>query len=568
MKRKTRKIINYFDNFSCKFYSETKDCYLFRNRKFSLILFLFSSLLAFPNTTTDSLVRFSDLRFQSEFEKQSFVNLKKCDEFSLCLSSEKNMTTDIAISLKNDYSEMLKILDKEKFTTYNLRNKYCKASKIIFSKSPMQYSDYAEFSDILKNGNFNFVTASAFLSLSLRELNYPVYFLYSKSKADVIIDLSPEQIIFDTGTKKKEAGNFNTPENKNYIVDLLDANLRFNLDGLNKSTGANIEGRNKDSVQLGNNQLAATIYFVKSFQKSNLEEFEQAYELICKAFYLYPAELFKTNLYAMLTNNINHCNFDKEEDIDLLGQLLKFKKNDFDYIKSTFYEIVSNRIAKKNDLRFCTSIYNRLLPQVHNTSLVNEISYMYYICASLYKNDSIINLRPTIQALKLKPNDSDAINLIHNGLIDMTEQRENHETVLDTLNVYEKLLDNKEVLDHLYNVKWMKQLDIAQKYFMNNKPEEGLKYLSVFESEFKLPIPDTHFRIKIENAYYEYARYLMRVENTEMAKKIVAKGLEYVPNSNLIQSAIVVVTIEKQKVTRYKMTKSEYQKLMKSRSSL
>jgi hypothetical protein len=271
-------------------------------------------------------------------------------------------------------------------------------------------------------------------------------------------------------------------------------------------------------------------------------------------------------MFLLLTNRLENCNYNRVEDIDLLGQLVRFKEDHFDYIKKTFENVTGNKMFKQNNLQFCTDIYNRLLPQITDPLLATEISYTYYIFNAHYNsnNRNSNNLKPALQALKLKPFDKDALKLIESKFQFMQYQFEDKKIMLDSLNSYEKELINTEAADLLRNAKVLAYLDIAKDDFMSNQGKEGMHYISLFESIFKLPLPrDTSYRIKIENAYYEYARYYVRFNNRAMALKIVDKGLQYIPNSNMIQSATYVMSVEKPKIYKRTMTKTEYDKYMK-----
>lgn len=190
------------------------------------ILSIFSSVV-YSNTPTDSLVYFSNLIFQSEFEKQAFKSSRQENEFNLCLASDKNMTAEKAIAFKASFDEIFKQLEGEKLTAKNLRQKFKNTHKIIFNKSHMQYSDNADFSDILNNGNFNYVTASVLYSMILKKLNIPSYYLFTGTKVDIIVNPNNDQIILETLTQKDENGYFNSSDNKGYIVNVLDKNIRI-----------------------------------------------------------------------------------------------------------------------------------------------------------------------------------------------------------------------------------------------------------------------------------------------------------------------------------------------------
>ena len=86
-----------------------------------LALVLFISLSVCSNNLPDSLVRFSDLSFHSEFEKQAFLNSKQGNEFNMCMATDKNMTAEKVASLKANFDQIIKLLEKENLTTKNLR---------------------------------------------------------------------------------------------------------------------------------------------------------------------------------------------------------------------------------------------------------------------------------------------------------------------------------------------------------------------------------------------------------------------------------------------------------------
>lgn len=537
------------------------------------ILSIFSSVV-YSNTPTDSLVYFSNLIFQSEFEKQAFKSSRQENEFNLCLASDKNMTAEKAIAFKASFDEIFKQLEGEKLTAKNLRQKFKNTHKIIFNKSHMQYSDNADFSDILNNGNFNYVTASVLYSMILKKLNIPSYYLFTGTKVDIIVNPNNDQIILETLTQKDENGYFNSSDNKGYIVNVLDKNIRIGSEYLYNASQTNSVVRFKDSDLLKTNQLAATIYYYNAFKELKLQNNDAAYQLMSKACYLYPNETFINTMYAILYARLQACTFDKVEDVDLLGQLSKFKNNSFDYIKMTFWNILGKRVSNQNnniafhfDLPFCTAAYNRLLPQINDVMLADEISYAYNLAAAYCPgNFGKINLKFALEALKLKPGDKPALSLLESNLNNLSEFTDDKEALVDTLDRYETEISNIDAINLLKNTKLFLFLDIAEKDFSSNKINEGLKYITRFESVFQSTLPEKRYKVKLENTYYEYAMYYMRLKDRVMAQKIVNKGLRYVPKSNMIESATYKMQKSKPVITKRNMTKAEYEKYMKKKA--
>lgn len=531
-------------------------------RFFFIILVLFLKLNIFSNTPTDSLIRFSDLVFSSDFEKNAFTNLQKGNDFALCLSTNKEMSEAKAAILKKKYDDILKQLINEKLSEKNIRQKFKKTHKILFNMSPMRYYKSAEFSEILDNGDFNYLTASVLYSLTLKDLHIPTYFLFRLDKTDIIVNPDDKQEILETLNRTDENGYFNSSNKKSFIVNILDKNIQIGSEFQYNSTKQNSKIKFNDSETLKNNKLPALLYFYKSLYKLENNQKEEAYSLIRKACYLFPQEPIVTTMYAMLGDKLNNCKFDKVEDVDLLGQISRFPIDNFDNIKNIFLNMIKTKYFTETNPEFCEAAYNRLISQIADPALSDEISYNYYIVTSTYYFEDMRQLKLLVEALKIKPNDRIAQKLMEVGLQGRLRRLDNDVSALDSLNLYEKELANSQVNDAIQKLRLITYLNLAANNYLRNKPNEGEKYLCLFEAKFELPVPDNEFKYKIENAYYECARYYARFEKHAVAKKMVERGLKYIPNSNMIESATEGIYNSKPRIFRKKMTKTEYDKYM------
>jgi len=177
-----------------------------------------------------------------------------------------------------------------------------------------------------------------------------------------------------------------------------------------------------------------------------------------------------------------------------------------------------------------------------------------------------INLKFALEALNLKPGDKPALSLLESNLNNLSEFTDDKEALVDTLDRYETEISNIDAINLLKNTKLFLFLDIAEKDFSSNKINEGLKYITRFESVFQSTLPEKRYKVKLENTYYEYAMYYMRLKDRVMAQKIVNKGLRYVPKSNMIESATYKMQKSKPIITKRNMTKAEYEKYMKKKA--
>ncbi|MDP4116702.1 MAG: hypothetical protein Q8903_11240 [Bacteroidota bacterium] len=491
------------------------------------------------------------------------MNYRHENEFNLCLATDRNMTAEKAATLKTSFENMLKLLEKENLTVKNFRQKFKNTHKIIFHSVPMRHHEDAEFPDLLNNGDFNYMTSSILYSLALKKLNIPTYLMFALNKSTLLVYPGDRQVILETENREDQNGDFNTADKKGMIMNMLDKKVKPGSDYQLSPLQGNQVIRVNELEVLKNTQLPALIYYYKAIARYNAGKEDEAYRLISKACYLCPEDPYVTIMYTMLTNTMQKCEFKHVEDVDLLGQLSRFEVDNFNYIHKTFQSLVTARLVEKNDMEFGKAAYNRLLPQIKDVLLADEISYFYYMCSAYYKNTYRHNTRPALEALKLKPLDKSALQAIEMGLQYKLDSLNDPKSYLDTLNHYEKVLDKTEASGLLKKFRLLTYLDLAKHCFLSNQPQEGENYLTLFESDFQLPVPDISFKIKIENTYYEYARYYVRFNHRAMAQKIVDRGLKYIPNSNMIQTATYVLPRQKPNIIKRKMTKTEYENYMK-----
>ena len=76
-------------------------------------------------TPNDSLVRFSDLKFQSDFEKEALMRFAGPgkDAFNLFLGIDENMTANEAERFYNTFLYVFKTLDQKKIGTKSINKK-------------------------------------------------------------------------------------------------------------------------------------------------------------------------------------------------------------------------------------------------------------------------------------------------------------------------------------------------------------------------------------------------------------------------------------------------------------
>jgi hypothetical protein len=92
------------------------------NKQLLLILIFNATILTSVFAQSDSLIRFSDLRFHSDFEKEAIENFvfQNQDTFNLFLAIDEKMTKEEASWRKDIYLSVFKELDDKKIYDYPL----------------------------------------------------------------------------------------------------------------------------------------------------------------------------------------------------------------------------------------------------------------------------------------------------------------------------------------------------------------------------------------------------------------------------------------------------------------
>ena len=126
-----------------------------------LILILETSILTSLIAQSDSLIRFSDLRFHSDFEKEAIENFvfQNRDTFNLFLAIDENMTEEETNWRKDIYLSVFKDLEDKKIQTKKINKKIKESYSNVHSRFLKKYNDNEYFPVIFQTGTYNCVSS-------------------------------------------------------------------------------------------------------------------------------------------------------------------------------------------------------------------------------------------------------------------------------------------------------------------------------------------------------------------------------------------------------------------------
>ena len=488
----------------------------------------------------DSLVIFSDLKYHSDFEKFSvyqFVKQRK-DTFNLFLAIDEKMTPNEAEMLRNLYHSELNQLMEKSSVTENTSKRIKIGYVGIHDKFLKKYNDNQYFPEIFRSGIYNCVSASMIYAITFDKLLIPYKVMASDDHVYLIANPGKKSVVIETTNPSLEKAIF-TGEFKQQYVNTLRLSKLISDDDLKNKSVEEIFEENYNGVrdaELSN--MPGFQYFNMALTKLEMDDLKKGYEFCQKAYFFYPNEKVKQLLYNSLLFLLERTKFSEIPDIDYLAQFSRFQNVNLDIITTIFENILNYHLQYSDKEEFCDKQFKRLVSQINNQTIIDELTFAYYLQMSYHfqRNDRVeyyVN-----NALKIRENHIAANEIMENYLTRKLISISNPKVLLDTVAALEQRVKPKSSLALLNEYTLIAYLRLARNEFMDNNFQSGENYLNSFESNCTEKITFSVLKLEVENTYYSIATKYFYKNNKTIAKKYVDRGLKFVPDSEIINSAI------------------------------
>lgn len=506
--------------------------------RLTLILNLSFINLISAQSKTDSLIRFSDLTFHSDFERQAIKDFieDSSNALNLFLAIDENMTNEKAKLNKEIYLSIYSDLAQKKIETKKINKKIKLSYSNVHKRFLKKYNDNEYFPEIFKTGTYNCVSASMLYALVFSKLEIPYRVKASSNHVYLVANPGANSTVIETTNPNFEKAIFNGEFKRNYVSYLRTSKLINESEYKNKSIEEIFEEKFKEVKDAEFHNLPGFQYYNKALTKLQNNNIEDALMLIQKAYYFYPDNQVKTLLHTALLYQIEKCNFDKVSDIDFIAQLSRFENIDLNTINGIFNNIVINKLQYTDKEQFCDSLCKRLISRISDQKVIDEINFSYNMQMS-YRYQNSDKVEPYItKALEIKDNFVDANKIMENYIFRKLNSIHEPYALLDSINKLEKRCDSERLAPSFKEYKLIAFLKIADYLYGQNKITEGNKYLKKFEERFEPPIINPSLGYSISDAYRSIAIYYYYRGSKSKAKSYVDKGLKYVPNSRSLES--------------------------------
>ncbi len=505
-------------------------------KSFFLIIFTFFFVLTFSQNKNDSIVLFSDLKFYSEFEKDAITNFVKYkkDTFNLFLAIDENMNQIKANQYRKVYDNIYDKLNKKKVYSKKIDKKIKLTYSIVHSYILKKYNDLKYFQDIFIDGTYNCVTASMLYALVLDKLNIPYKVQASSNHVYLVANPGEKSIVIETTNPMFQITLFDGEFKKQYVDYLRESKLISDEDYKTKSVEEIFEQKFNEVRDADFINLPGFQYYNKAIEKAKLNEIDQAYELIQKAYFFFPDNQVKILLNNILIAKLQTSKYDKVEDIDILIQFSRFNNVKPNIISGLMYNVLEKKLQYIGNEEFCDSLFNRFKHKCNNEEVLKEVGFTFNMMMfdqvdnKSKKEDYIIN------AVKYKPNHKIAVNQFNYMIYNKIKYIEGNE-LLDTLSFYEKRYNFDFAKPLFKKYRLMAYLNIAKNNFTKKRINTGNKYLLLFEQNCDLPLNDPIIKSEIEQTYRKAALYYYYKKNKTKTKEYINRGLKFVPESSLLK---------------------------------
>jgi hypothetical protein len=507
----------------------------------STVVILFSFMnMVFPQAQPDSLIRFSDLRFQSDFEKNAFDNFVKqrTDTFRLFLAIDKNMTDETAGKLNTTFNNALTELNQRNFQSKRINKQIKITYSGIHSRFLKKYNGNEYFPVTIQTGTYNCVSASMLYAMVFDHFHIPYKVMASSSHVYLVANPGENSVVIETTNPLFEKTIFTGDFKQQYVKYLRGSKLISEDDYRNKSVEELFEEKFNEVKEADFLNLPGFQYYNKALTQLENNNKEAALNLAQKAYFLYPAPQVKTLLNIALLLQIQKCNFDKVTDIDYLAQFSRFENTDKKVVIGIFTNIINHFLQYTDKESYCDSLYERLSSGISDKYLREEICFSFNMQMSYrYQNSDKIEKYVT-RALSIKGNYHNARVLFENYLNRKLFRISNPYALLDSIKQVENEYHFALIKPIVSNLKSMAYLRIAKDLVEKKKPVAGEKYLTEFEKTCPIPVKNEAVEFQIANTYRSMAVYYFYKGYKSKAKTYVNRGLKYAPNNPFLKSAI------------------------------
>jgi tetratricopeptide (TPR) repeat protein len=489
----------------------------------------------------DSLVRYSEIRFTSDFEKKIFRKYFKENNqqvaLELLLSPSPNGPAQI-LMVKAKLDELFKKLEGAGLDTKKPEKRLKTITDMVKSTFLKQYNPIIGFGELFSSGTYNSVNASALYALVFDKLKIP--YAIQETPTQVFLVVFPEQqkIPIETTTPAFSYRIFDTKYQEAFVNDLKNAHLISDAESSAFTTEALFVRHFFASRNLSMAELIGLNYLNESYQRSDNNDYVAAFKLCEKSYLFFPSSrcgFVMTNLSILAMNQ----KMNPQERALALAKLSRYQNFGIttEAIQAEFMKINEEVLVRANNrvlYKECADIV--VQHGLQDDELKSGIRYIqHYELGRADYNQARYGMAKYnfANALDLQPKNAE-LSATFIGALGLSMRNVNDASMLDTMLVYKNrfpdLMQNnnfKSILANAYLIASSETMDKG-----NLKSAE--QNINEFEKIYITDNTDKSLVINANlagNAYSKFCTFYFKKGQKEKAKAFLKRGLEIAPDS-------------------------------------
>jgi tetratricopeptide (TPR) repeat protein len=487
-------------------------------------------------TDPDSLVRWNEIAYASPFEQQAFNGFfKEKDKDYLRAFLANAPDGDKYLGY---FNEKIDVTLKEIEASGALKKRNDKKVKLIYDIVHQSFLSKYElenrFYEIMSNGNYNCVTATALYAYFFERTGVPYNIMEKPTHVYLVAYPDRENIRIETTTPMFGFNTYNTEFKSNYVSTLKKQKVIGGQEALSSNTD---ELFNKyffgtESVTLS--QLVGIHYMNDGLFKRDHDDMIGAYESIVKSYLFYPCPKSEYLLMTFTAAATQQKSVDPVKKAALIGKLSRFDEIGItsDMVLGEFQRLTQQVLGKNNDKELYAKCYAAMMPLVDDEETANELKYFYnYENGRIYYNQgNYVRAKPFfIKAMEAQPRNADLNGVFIACLGQSLRNEKRNRAIVDTLDVY---LTRFPVLSEYAVYMSMVAMSYAGEFgdcFEKGDVARGEKYQKQFETLYDAGNITILSSEAVGHAYSEAATYYFRKGQKTKAKALIERGLQIVP---------------------------------------
>jgi tetratricopeptide (TPR) repeat protein len=504
-----------------------------------LLLFIFF----YGGLAQDSLVRYTDLTFSSNQEKEAFDHFKRHDInlFKLFMSNGKLLTEKKVDEYEQGFSNYIADLKFEKAPGKKLDKQIKALNDQLEKKYLLKYVDGSNFEEIFYSGKYNSFSAAALYALAFDGLKIPYTIKEDQQQTYLLVYPLQEKIILRTAPDGIGVGTFSREFKETFVEKLKEQKVITEKESLSRPTDDLFDefyfGKGNDLTMLN---LAGLIYIQEGLFTWRDNKYADAFKQFEKSYFLYPS--YRTSYLLLSCGSEFLSKYSKRDSVhaQLLSKLSRYKALGItnESIVGEF-AIASQRILVESGNEDQYRQYYRVLTRgVDDITLNKEITYMYNYERGRHQFNRgyYQEALPFFEAaMEQKPNDSDLQSLFLVSLGQAYQSKSNLE-FLKAVECYGTDFPGLNTNNKFTSVQAVVYLIEFYRSFDAGKIADGEKYKKLFEAYTTKYPGVTLNSVAVGKAYSSAAIYYFRKGVKSKAKQYIEEGLKYAPNSYELQS--------------------------------